>query len=244
MRIRVLLDGREASGGTPMLHHSEVLADPISPEGRSVAEIAGKRKKTEADHEELARREWLGGMYYDETLGPVLPTWNFVRSMQEAAKLSRLGKTIERGVFPENEFVEIRYDGPRDLDSMWKARTFALRKGVGISGRRVMRTRPIFREWEVDLVLVVDPFVVDYETITKIATQAGRYIGVCDFRSGRYGRYLATCELLTTETELLEELSAFQIDADSTMLKTVKAAIEKDEAAHLSRNGKERQTVS
>jgi hypothetical protein len=238
VRIQVTLDGRAESGGTPLLHHSEVLADPLSPQARAVAEISAKRKKTEADHEEMARREWMGGLYYDETLGPVLPTWNIVRSIQDAARMSRLGKKIERGVFPEVEAVPMQYDGPRDRDQMWASREFAFRKGVKLSGVRVQRTRPIFREWQAEAVLVVDPFVIDYETFALLATQAGRYIGICDFRSGRYGRFLASCQLLSTQAELLDELALFSGVTERTATETAVDSIAGDERRHIERNGR------
>lgn len=238
MRIQIRIDGSEAKGGTPLLHHSEILADPLSPEARGVAELAGKRSKTEAEHEELARREWSAGMYYDEELGPVLPTWNLVRSIQDAARLSKQGKKVERGVFPEAEVVALQYDGPRDRDTMWKAREFAFRKGIVVSGRRVMRTRPIFREWAAEAVIVVDPFVLDFETFEMLANQAGRYIGICDWRSGRYGRYAASCELLTSQAEMMDELAVFTRLANDGAMETLRETVRKDEEAHQAKNNK------
>lgn len=236
MRVQVRLDGSAAKGGTPLLHHSEVLADPLSAPARSLAELTGKRKKTERDLEEIARREWLGGLYYDEKLGPVLPAWNVVRSIQEAARLSKLGKAIERGVFPEDELAKLEYEGPRERDEMWKSRKFAFRKGVKLSGRRVIRTRPIFHEWAVEFVAVVDPTVMDFETFSVLASQAGRYIGVGDFRSGRYGRYAATCALLSERDEILEEIARFSTGLDAKANETVKKTVAKEAAAHGAKN--------
>jgi hypothetical protein len=214
-----------------------VLADPLSPEARAVAELSGKRKKTERDMEELARREWMGGLYYDEKLGPVLPAWNVVRSIQEAARLSKLGKAIERGVFPEDELAKLEYEGPRDREEMWKSRQFAFRKGVKLSGRKIIRTRPIFHECAAEFVAVVDPTVMDFETFAVLASQAGRYIGVGDFRSGRYGRYAAVCTLLSERDEILAEIAQFSTGQDSKVNKTVMQTIAKEAAAHGARNG-------
>lgn len=207
MKVQITLDG-STGHGTPLIHHSEVLADPLSPEARYVAELSKKRGRTEADEIELARREWLGGMYYDEHVGPVLPTWNIVRSIQDGAKMTKNGKMVERGVFPEVEHVALEYDGPRDIDGLWKDGGFSIRKGVKLAGRRVMRTRPIFPNWKATASLVIDPDVIDFDTFERVARAAGRFHGIGDFRSGRYGRYVASVVLLDLESDLVDTMDA------------------------------------
>ena len=51
------------TGVAPLLFHNGQLADPINPHTRSIAELTSKRKKVEADHAEIARREFLGSLY-------------------------------------------------------------------------------------------------------------------------------------------------------------------------------------
>jgi hypothetical protein len=69
-RIRVTLDGSTAVNGSPLLMHNERLADPIDPYTRWLAELTKKRTKTERDHEEIGRREFMGGGYWANDDGP------------------------------------------------------------------------------------------------------------------------------------------------------------------------------
>jgi hypothetical protein len=52
--------------------HNGALADPLDERTISLAAITGKRLKTRADHEEIARREWYGGLWLNNKL-PCLP---------------------------------------------------------------------------------------------------------------------------------------------------------------------------
>jgi hypothetical protein len=116
--------------------HNERLSDPLEPLTRSLAEVSKKRSKTEADHLEVARREFLGGLYTNGN-GPCIPAWNMIRCLQEGATRRKRGKDVLRGVSPIDEHTDVLYDGPRDPDELWKDGGFFLRKGVVVSGRRV-----------------------------------------------------------------------------------------------------------
>jgi hypothetical protein len=175
-------------------------------------------------------------MYSTPEDGPVLPTWNVVRSVQDAAKASKLGKTIERGVFPTVESVPLAYDGPRDLDELWRTGLFSIRKGVKIGGRRVMRTRPIFSGWSATVELNLDPDVTDFDTFSRLAAAAGRYYGIGDFRSGRYGRYVATCVLLENDGDLVETMDASAAVLDAGATETMIRAATLATAGHEERN--------
>src|SRR5262249_49765792 len=62
VKLLLKLDGTAASGGSPLVMHNERLADPLDPFARDIAKVSKKRNKTEADHLEIARLEFLGGM--------------------------------------------------------------------------------------------------------------------------------------------------------------------------------------
>lgn len=49
----------DITGTAPLLMHNSRLADPIDPIVRSMKKITGKTKKTEDDHAETARLEFL-----------------------------------------------------------------------------------------------------------------------------------------------------------------------------------------
>ena len=235
MKVQITLDGSR-DYGTPIIFHSEVLADPLSPQARTLAELSKKRGRTEADEIEMARREWVGGMYFDDAIGPVLPTWNIVRSIQDGARMTKHGKAVERGVFPEVEHVALDYDGPRDLDTLWKDGRFAIRKGVKLAGRRVIRTRPIFHGWKASATLVIDPNVIDFPLFCQVCNAAGRYHGIGDFRSGRYGRYVPSVLLLDDNSDLVGVMDDATLRRDRETTDVLIGAAASATVEHLAKN--------
>lgn len=190
MQVVLNLDGRTASGGSPLVCHNERLADPLDDIVRTISTFTAKRKKTEADHMEIARLEFLGGLYTNGN-GPCLPAWNILRCLQDGARRHKRGLDVPRGIYPRAEHADVDYDGPRDPDVMWKAGTFSLRKTVGVQRSRTMRTRPIFTEWQAKLPIEVDPTVFDLDTLANIWKDAGIYAGLGEMRPV-YGRFAAT----------------------------------------------------
>ena len=60
-------------GTAPFIMHNSRLADKLDPITRQKAVVAAKRKKTDEDDLEISRLEWLGGLYWDDAIGPYLP---------------------------------------------------------------------------------------------------------------------------------------------------------------------------
>jgi hypothetical protein len=192
MKGTLVADGRSAAGGTALLMHNERLADPLDPHTRKLAAISGKRKKSEADHKSMAHIEFIGGLYTNGN-GPCLPAWNILRCLQDGGKRHKRGEDVLRGVFPQVEHADVEYDGPRDPEQLWKDGGFSLRKGVGISRRKIMRTRPFFVEWQFRLPVEVDPVIFDQHVVETIWREAGVYSGIGDLRP-IYGRFNGTVE--------------------------------------------------
>lgn len=192
MKVLLKLDGRTASGGSPLVMHHERLADPLDEYTREIAKVSKKRNKTEADHMEIGRLEFLGGMYTNGN-GPCLPAWNILRCLQDGGRRHKRGADVLRGVYPLTEHADVIYEGDRDPDTMWKLGGFALRKTVGIQRSRTMRTRPIFTDWQAELPVEVDPVVFDLDALRNIWREAGVYAGLGEMRPV-YGRFAASIE--------------------------------------------------
>ncbi len=192
MELMLHLDGRSDAGGSPLLMHNERLADPLDEWTRKLAAVTGKRKKTDADHMEIGRIEFNGGLYTNGN-GPCLPGWNILRCLQDGATRSKRGRDVLRGVYPGAETADVIYEGPREVDALWKNGTFHLRKTVGVQRSRTMRTRPLFTEWQVALPITVDPTVFDLDSLRPIWRDAGVYAGIGDMRPV-YGRFKGTIE--------------------------------------------------
>jgi hypothetical protein len=186
MKVRL-----EVTGTSPLLMHNSRLADPLDPIVKAVKSISGKRIKTEADHEAMARLEFEGGLYLDDQLGPVVPGANIERSLVEGARITKSGKKIERGLFVLDPYVQLIYNGPRTAAELWD-KGFISRLSVGVTTNRVMRTRPQFTEWALQAEAEVDAFVLNPTDLQAIAETAGRMVGIGDYRPGKggsYGRY-------------------------------------------------------
>ncbi len=205
-RIRVTM---ASAPGDSILMHNERLADPLNPYTRWLAELTGKTKKTEADQEEIARREFLGSGYWEvdggpkgEIAGPVIPTWNIIRCLQAGATRQKLGKHVVRALVPTDMQVPLIYDGPPDAANLWKSGLWHNRKGVVISGRRTMRTRPCFHDWRVEADLELDLTILDPDKVDQIALDAGRYEGLGDNRPV-FGRFIGSAVLLADAADLI-----------------------------------------
>lgn len=192
MKYVLKLDGRAESGGSALVMHNERLADPLNDFTRSIAGVAKKRNKTEADHLEIARLEFLGGLYTNGN-GPCIPAWNILRCLQDGARRHKRGMDVPRGVFPLKDHADVLYDGDtiRDPDQLWKAGGFSLRKTVGIQRSRTVRTRPIFTEWTAELPIEIDPVIFDIDTLQIFWKEAGKYAGLGEMRP-IYGRFVGT----------------------------------------------------
>ncbi len=206
MEVRLSADGHTALGGMDLIMHNERLADPLDSVTRLMGSISGKRKKTEADHRDLARVEFFGGLYTTGKIEaidgelvtptgavPAIPAWNLLRCLQDGAKRHKRGPDVLRGIHPIGEWAALEYEGPTDPDEMWKSQRFVLRKGVGMRGSRIMRTRPIFSEWIASLRIEVDMEVFDIDTLSQMWSEAGRYSGLGDMRPV-YGRFCGTID--------------------------------------------------
>lgn len=193
-RITVTFDGRSEVGGTPMLCHNERLSDPLDPITMEIAKLSAQRKKTEAIYLEMSRLEFVGGLYQDDDEDIVVPSWNVIRCLQSGATRFKLGKDIVRALVPTTLYTPIQYDGPRTIEEMWNDGRFLSRKGVGINGRRVFRTRPSFTDWKVEAELELDLDILTPEKVDQCARSAGLYEGFNDGRP-QYGRFFGSAVL-------------------------------------------------
>jgi hypothetical protein len=189
VKILLTADGGTGAGGAPLIMHNERLADPLDSYTRAIAKIS-KKKKTEADHREIARLEFLGGLYTDDS-GPCVPAFNVLRCLQDGAKRQKRGADVLRGVVPLTATASLSYAGPRDPDELIRAGGFALRKAVGVQRARTMRTRPMFVDWSFALAVEVDPTVFDPDVLGQSWRDAGVYAGIGDMRP-IYGKFRGT----------------------------------------------------
>ncbi len=190
--MRVLL---HLNGVTGLVMHNVRLADKRDQYAKAIKEITDKRKKTEADEEEIEKLEWFGGVYHDAEVGIHVPTWNVVRCLERAATVTRQGSTLVRAVAVLGDKAPLVYDGPKDLSQLWEKPEHRWRTTVGVQRSKITRMRPIFRRWALELEAELLEDVMNPEDFVSIAKLAGRSEGLGDARRLGYGRFTAEVAL-------------------------------------------------
>lgn len=189
MEFRITL-----TGTSNLLMHNARLSNPLDPATKALKKITSKKSKTDDDHLEVARLEHGGSLYLDSEFGPYIPGENLQRCLTDAAKVTRSGVKVTRGVFISSDVNPLVYRGPREVDALWADENFRLMASVKVGTARVMRCRPMFPAgWMFSAEGILDPEVLSFEDLSDIANTAGRLIGMGDWRP-RYGRFTATVE--------------------------------------------------
>lgn len=185
--IRLMLRGQ-----SPLLMHSDRLVNPLDPIAIKIKELTSKKKKTEEDHRMIARLEWEGGMYFNEEIGPYLPAHALKACFARGGTKSKMGTKTKAGLYVYEDKVKLEYKGPRNLEGLWDDGNFVDMRPIVISGKRLMRCRPIFLDWKVQFDVWVDGAEIGIEDVLPIAKAAGHQCGIGDFRiekGGGFGRF-------------------------------------------------------
>lgn len=170
-----------------LLLHNARLSDPIGEHAKALRKVTSKRKKTDDDHEEIARIEYLGSFYPSATDDIILPGGNIERMILDAGKTLKLGTTVKKALIVPGE-SSIEYKGPRDPEKLWATGRFSLRSSVKVGTSRTMRTRPFFPEWQLTFTVVFDETVLDPAQVDDMVEIAGKFVGLADWRP-KYGRF-------------------------------------------------------
>lgn len=180
-------------GRGPLMLHSERTVNPFDPLTKAMRAVSKKRNKTDDDLAEMARIEFMTGIYYSEESGVHVPGYNILACLRSGAKLRKLGAAVQRGVIVHEDEVPIEYDGPRTPEALFadEERRFVDVRGVKIGQQKVMRCRPIFRQWACTFTAIIDETILDNDQVLMCLQDAGRYCGLGDYRP-RFGRFEVT----------------------------------------------------
>ena len=179
----------------PLVVHNPRLSIPTDPFAEQLSRLTSKpgKQRTHEDHVEMGRVEWEGGLYWDEDLGPYVPTAYAMTSLWQSAKLTRDGEGLRRAVTllgcDAGARIPIEYDGPRDIKSMWDDDGFRLVMSLPQGRVRVTRTRPRFAPWQLQMTVLLEEALMNPSVFEEIAVRAGRLIGVGEKVSGLRCRY-------------------------------------------------------
>jgi hypothetical protein len=173
-------------GVAPLLMRSARFADPLDEYSLELERLTRKRIKTMADHEQIAKVEWFGGLWTDGGR-PCIPGDAVEAALVAAARTRKAGGTARAAILcPRN--VPIEHDGAADLNALWSDTRFRLRASVRVNGRRTMRTRPKFEVWAAALDLHFLPTLLNRNDVLELLRIAGDRIALGDWRP-RFGRF-------------------------------------------------------
>lgn len=185
-RFRVRLTGER-----PLLMHSSRLADPLEPIKTDLDRLTKKRDKTLADHEQIAKIEWHGGLWLHDGR-PCIPSEAIKSAFIASAKTRRKGKNAKAG-FACMGSPLLQYNGPSDLALLWDDKAFRLRFAVNVNDAKVMRTRPRFPEWHVIADIEFLPSLLNPHEVIEILEIAGMREGLGDWRP-KFGKFSVKLE--------------------------------------------------
>jgi hypothetical protein len=175
-------------GITPLMMHSERLANPFDPLTKEIKAVTGKRKKTEDDQLEIARLEWLGGLYFDDDAGIHIPGYNMFAAIVNGGKLHKLGTAIKRAALVKEDHIRLVYEGPKTPDKLFEDKRFVDIRSVKVGMAKVARCRPVFKAWEMTFTVLYEETALQRQDLDRVLADTGAMIGLGDYRP-RFGRF-------------------------------------------------------
>jgi len=147
--------------------------------------LTGKKKYDDKEEAELR-------VYKDKDGNFIQLAESFLRSMKEAAKGRKFGKQFATRLVQGSVFLA--EPNCLILDGKGKrAKKYIINKRpVVVNKARILRCRPEWHPWEVDLALEIDSVLIGREQVKELLSLAGRIVGVGDYRpqkGGGYGRF-------------------------------------------------------
>ena len=184
MRIQAKIRGTR-----PILFHSGALVDPQNEFTQAIKKISAKRPKTDADHAEIARLEYLGAFYIDDDGKIVMPDVNLMAAIIEGAKKFRKGPAAKTGVFIDRHGVfDFSHKGDKSPEALWKSGKFVDRRRVTIQKSGIIRVRPKFKDWSCEFELELDEEICNLSDVKQWLETAGKRSGLGDYRP-IYGQF-------------------------------------------------------
>ena len=179
------------TGKAPLLMHSDRFANPLDPMTKAHKELTNKRKKTDEDQSAIARSEFIGGCYWSKTSGFFMPAQNLDSCLIAAAKLQKLGVRFKQAVQVLEDDLPLIGKLPATPEKLWEIPDNVDARGVKVGTAKIIRYRPIFRQWSIKATVVFNEEIVNASEVRKAVDDAGALIGLGDYRP-RFGRFTTT----------------------------------------------------
>ncbi len=174
--------------GPAMLHHNSRLADPLDPYTQALKEITSKRTKSDDDYLEMGRREFQGGLNFEDDTGPCIYSHMIEACIIAGATKNRLGKEFKATMTVPGDYYKLEYEGPRTRETLWADERFRDRRSIVVARSRVQRTRPKFRNWKLSFEVSLFAGGANARQLEEAIEKAGFYAGLGDYRP-KFGRF-------------------------------------------------------
>ena len=193
-------------GVAPLIMHNGRLNAPLDTASVRLREATdaargSKNNNVVARIVEVAHMEFLGSIYTDDDGEACVPSAVIEAAIKAAAKQTKEGKQVSAGLFCLADDFKLVYDGPKTAEELWSLRSpnapeeapmvgrpFVDRRRARVGQAAVMRTRPIFHDWELQFSVLFDPEILNRKNVIQFIETLGRRIGLCELRP-RFGRF-------------------------------------------------------
>lgn len=179
-------------GLTPLVAHNTRLANPLDPYAVRLKEITRKAAKDRTDEDIIeAMRVESRGAIYETPEGLVgWPVENVWRCIQEASRAFKLGQHVKRGLLFDATVEPLEIGGEvHQVDAFLADPTNIDYRSMRVKASRVMRSRPIFRDWSLRVNFDALEDVLDLRVLSPVLERAGRLTGMGDSRPVGGGRF-------------------------------------------------------
>lgn len=183
-------------GTTPLIMHSCAGVNPLHPIARELKTYTAKRKKTDEDLVKISDLEWELGLYWDDNVGLYIPCDNIMKTVQEGAQARKRGKDIQKAFYVKEMMIPLDIGEKLDKDQLREQYRFRDVRAMTVQRAKINRTRPRFNDWRITFTAQFDENIIDFNTVVEAMEYAGSYVGVCDSRTRKYGRFVVTVEEL------------------------------------------------
>jgi len=165
--------------------HSGALADPLNDNVKQLKKISSKRDKTDSDFEQMAKLEFIGSLY-SENNKAIIPTEIIEANIVAAARKTKKGKVMLSAIFATKNTI-LNFQGEQDLIKRFDNSEYRYTVSVCIQRARIMRTRPIFRNWSANIEIEYDNEQINLSELKDIIKTSGD-VGIMDYRP-KFGRF-------------------------------------------------------
>lgn len=182
------------NGTSPLIEHSPKCVNPLHPIAKEMKKYTSKKKKTEEDLMTISDLEWESGVYWDDSIGLVIPNECIAATLLAGAKLNKNGTAFQKYVHIVTSLAPLDIGEVQNYDKLKTDVRFRDVRSVCVQRNRVIRTRPRFNTWRCEFDLMFDESKIDIDAIILAIENAGNYIGMCEMRTMGYGRFAAAIE--------------------------------------------------